>query len=361
MALSPRGIAGTQAREYTTRLLPGTIRRSPGGCICYATRNSTAHHERGDGAQRGRAVLISVCVPSIRGHVIRHLVDSIIGQTYTNWELIIGAQGNDPELLGACAAAQSRDARIRVAHIAEFGRSRGMNRAAAEARGEILAFTDDDCEAAPDWLATVAACFEQEPAVGIVGGDVVAPAARPFRISTCPAVHTIERIYRPAESGYTAPPGFYWCGGNLAVRRSVMEALGGFDEYLGAGTEFPVAEDVDFALRAEQAGTVMWTTPRSIIYHTYGRRYGLRSALAHQINYAVGRGAFGAKVYLWGHRLRERWTKPQTLAGRVCRFARNPRRFLVRAALGKYSRQGYTRYLAEYELGPKLLSRRKSH
>ena len=67
----------------------------------------------------------------------------------------------------------------------------------AAARGEVLAFTDDDCEVAPDWIAAVRKAFTDEPLVGVFGGEVVAePNTQPWRISTCPAAHVIEGVLR---------------------------------------------------------------------------------------------------------------------------------------------------------------------
>jgi GT2 family glycosyltransferase len=226
----------------------------------------------------------------------------------------------------------------------------------------VLAFTDDDCVAPPDWLATFAACFAQEPGVGIVAGDLIPPPARWLQISTCPETYTIECIYRPAEEGFQGPPGFYWTGGNYAVRRSTLALVGPFDTYFGPGTTFPVSDDTDFALRAEELGVVMWTTPRSVIYHTYGRRYGLANVLRHHRAYARGEGSLIAKLVLWKHRLAEEWHSGTHIGRSITYFLKRPSaRRLLNLYKTYYRKQSFDQYLAGYEVNADRLSVPKSH
>ena len=305
-------------------------------------------------------MLISVCVGSVRGNVIHHLIESILRQQYSNWELIIAAQGNDHVLLTEVHKWAQRDPRISFTHLQQFGRSRALNAAMKLAHGDIFAFTDDDCEASPDWLATIAKCFAQRPDVGIVAGNLIPAQAKPLQLSTCPATYTIECIYNPVELGFVGPPGFYWAGANIAVRRSVVDHVGPFDEYLGVGTSFPSAEDVDFGLRAEALGVVMWTTPNSIIYHTYGRRYGLKNVLKHHRGYAMGRGALGAKLALWNHRLSKVWGQPKKPSEIARDIVRNPKKSFLDLYTSKYDQIAYQSYLHEYEIDQNLLSRPKA-
>jgi len=294
--------------------------------------------------------LISVCVGSIRGSTIQYLINSIINQKFQDWELIIVTQGNDEGLQNTIKEAMKKDARIHTYHMDQFGRSRALNKAVELARGDIFAFTDDDCEAAEDWLEIINHHFMQEPGVGIVAGNLIPPKVKGINISACPATYTIECIYKPAESGYRGPKGFYWGGANLAVRRSCFELVGPFDNNLGVGSEFPSAEDVDFGLRAELLGVVMWTTPKSIIYHTYGRRYGLKNVLNHFRGYALGGGALGAKLKVSGHWLSEEWDHPQPFFKTIRKFFPNPLKGLLFLYTTHYKKEGFRAYQAKYVL-----------
>ncbi len=135
-----------------------------------------------------------------------------------------------------------------------------------------------------------------------------------------------------------------------------MQQVGPFDNYLGVGTDFPSSEDVDFGLRAEALNVITWTTPRSIVYHTYGRRYGLKNVLKHHRGYATGNGALGAKLELWDHPLSKIWGQPQSIADNFRSLLRNPARYLLGRYKSRYIREGYQKYLAMYTLGSSRLS-----
>jgi len=247
--------------------------------------------------------MISICVASVRSDTISYLVESILRQSISDWELIIATQGENPNLLELMEKYVSRYTNIKHIKCKEFGKTRALNRAIMEAKGDIIAFTDDDCEADENWLETIALYFTRYENAGIVAGSLIPSKKRLLSISTCPATYVMEYFYDPSKHENGAPPGFYWAGGNFAVRKNVFDIVGLFDEFLGPGTEFPGAEDVDFAYRSEAKNIIVATTPKSLVYHTYGRRYGLRSILAHYKNYALGSGALHSKLILMNHRL----------------------------------------------------------
>ena len=62
----------------------------------------------------------------------------------------------------------------------------------------------------------------------------------------------------------------------------MAKRLGTFDECLGAGADFPAAEDTDYKLRLEAAGIRMLTTPRAAVVHTYGVRKGWAILRSHR-------------------------------------------------------------------------------
>ncbi|NTU77948.1 MAG: glycosyltransferase [Chloroflexales bacterium] len=302
--------------------------------------------------------MISICVGSVRSGSVGALIESIVRQPEQDWELIVVAQGDDQRLLDEISRRSAIDKRIRLIHMRQFGRSRALNAGIAVAQGDIIAFTDDDCEVSSDWLLTIKKCFYQEREVGILAGDLVPNRAKGIAISTCPAAHTIEYIYRPSEVGYEAPGGFYWIGGNVAIRRDAIEKIGPFDEYLGVGTEFPACEDVDYGLRAEELNVATWTTPQLRVFHTYGRRYGLKSFLKHHRGYALGQGALNAKLEMWGHRLVNAWGGTPSNARIIRDSLKNPSatlKFYTR----KYREEGRKICAAKYELGPGRLLKPK--
>lgn len=300
--------------------------------------------------------MISVCVGTVRPTTVRTTVEALLRQDYRAWELLLIAQGNDSALLQEVEQLTTRDTRIKVIHTPHFGRSRALNLALRHAQGDICAFTDDDCEPMPDWLTTIQDCFTSDASVGLVAGDLVAPQAPASRISTCPATYTIECIYRPSSSGFRGPPGFYWGGANFAVRQSLFASIGPFDEYLGPGTDFPAAEDVDFALRAEALDVTMWTTPRSQVLHTFGRRSGIQAVMKHHRNYARGSGALLGKLELWQHHLAPEWGRTRTLTQHLKEGLLHLPRYCLGEYKGYFAHQAKQEYLRRFRLNAQKVS-----
>jgi glycosyltransferase involved in cell wall biosynthesis len=246
------------------------------------------------------AVKYSVCLPATRPETVGHAIASIQAQTLTDWELLIVGQGADGDVRAAVAAAAGEDERVRFLHIEVRGTSPARNAALHAASGEVIAMFDDDCEAAPDWLAVIDECLDDQPGVGVVGGALSAPTQRHRGPGNCPTLIPRDTVYDPVRDRRQAPAGWDWVCANVALRRSVLEQVGDFDECLGPGTPFPSCEDTDFKLRLEALGVTMRVTPRSIVHHTYGWRSGLSAVLRHQRNYARGNGAMAAKLSLMG-------------------------------------------------------------
>ena len=251
---------------------------------------------------------LSVIIPTIRPAHLDAAIASICNQQWQKWELIVVAQGNDPELK-AFVAKGHPDPRVRFVHLTQKGSSRARNAGVAQARHPLILFTDDDCEAQADWLTVVAQCFSDYPDVGLVGGALVPPKPVRRGITSCPTIAPSEAIYDPVATPHKPPQGWYWASGNLAVRRSVCEQIGDFDVQLGPGTRFSVAEDSDYGFRVERAGIKMLSTPRSVVHHTYGMRYGLRATLKSSESYARGNGAMAGKLTLLGDARGAEWLK----------------------------------------------------
>lgn len=250
---------------------------------------------------------ISVCIAATRATTVAAAIASIRRQTWPDWELVLVGQGDDAALGAVGKAAALADERVHYVHLDRRGLSLARNAGIQAATGAIIAMTDDDCEAREDWLATIAAIFAAEPEVGLIGGALLAPAPARGGASSCPSLEPAEALYDPIAAQRHAPPGWDWIGGNFAIRRRAVERVGLFDECLGAGAVFPAGEDTDYKLRMERIGIKMRSTPRSVVYHTYGHRYGLRAVLRGSRAYARGNAALAAKLTLMGDPRGREW------------------------------------------------------
>jgi glycosyltransferase involved in cell wall biosynthesis len=294
---------------------------------------------------------VSVILATIRPDCLEAAVASIREQSYADLEIIVVPQGNDPKLREVVDALARADARVRVVHLEKGNASAARNAGIAASRGEILAFTDDDCEADKRWIELMVQIFEQRPEIGFIGGEVVAPPARRFTISSCPSAQVLDTWYQPSKSGWEAPPGFYLIGANMGMRRSVIDSVGLFDPGLGPGTRYPACEDVDYVLRCELADVGFLTSPRLIIKHTHGRRYGVMPFLKHQRNYAFGRGALLVKLRWMNHRIAPRWGAKMTARDHLKKLATDPARWLLKEVYGGYfERKAVASFGQEFEL-----------
>ncbi len=156
-----------------------------------------------------------------------------------------------------------------------LGQSAARNLAANAVSGELLAFIDNDCEAAPDWLRALVPYFG-DPQVVAVGGRVVAPApdgpVAAFEAARSPLDKgPVEGPVGPAE------PVAYLPTCNLVVRRRAWLAVGGFR------AEMRVGEDVDLVWRLLGGGArVHYATGARVVHH---HRVRLGALLARRADY----------------------------------------------------------------------------
>ena len=155
------------------------------------------------------------------------------------------------------------------------------NRAIQEARGALIAFTDDDVIVDPGWLRAIAEGFVDDPDVMAITGLVV-----PWELET-EAQHLFElyggfgrgfeRRWRrydrqdpdPANAPYGA--GRYGTGANMAFRRALFDAIGPFDPALDVGTLTNGGGDLELFFRALKEGYTLLYEPRAIVRHRHRR------------------------------------------------------------------------------------------
>lgn len=121
------------------------------------------------------------------------------------------------------------------------------NMAWRAARAPIVAFTDDDCRPAPDWLESILAAAGEE--VVLQGRTAPDPAEG----------HLLHGLGRSQDIDEISQ-WFETC--NMAYPRALLERIGGLDERYGFG-----AEDTDLALRASEAGAEIRFEPTALVWH----------------------------------------------------------------------------------------------
>lgn len=226
---------------------------------------------------RNRAASLARCLEHVRG----------ITTDPSLWELIVvdnASTDETPELLEAVRKAAPFV--MHVVHEPRAGLGQARNAGVARVSGEIIAFTDDDCYVTPNFLDRVLDVFKDD-SIGFMGGRILLfdPTDDPLTTNDSSA----EKLAEP----YSFIPCGFIQGANMALRRSVIEALGGFDPCFGTGTPF-WCDDVDLIARASIAGWRGGYFPEPVVYHHHGRKPGLQ-ALEQGRYYDVSVGAYFAK------------------------------------------------------------------
>jgi len=251
------------------------------------------------GAPRNSPKLrLSVIVATLnRIEKLRKCVECLLCQdTLLDWELIVVDNGSTDEtstyLESICREKRSRTQMVAMRE-GKRGLARARNAGWSIARGDVVAFTDDDCYAPENYADSVVEVFDSRPDIGFAGGRVLLYDPTDYPI-------TIE----DSELAVCFPPFTYIAAGqihgaNMAFRRSALERIGGFDVRLGPGTAFPSGEDIDAAAALLWLGIPGAYDPRMMVYHHHGRRTKqVVRALKHA--YDVGRGAYFAKYIMRG-------------------------------------------------------------
>lgn len=161
---------------------------------------------------------------------------------------------------------------------AHSGPAAARNTGAARAKGLFLAFTDDDCTPAADWLRALAARFAQAKDVAIGGRTINALPDDPYATASQLIVDIVYAYYNadPQRARFVA-------SNNLAVAKDLYQTVRGFD------SSFPLAsEDRDFCDRWLYHGHRLTYAPEVVVHHS--RPMSLASFCRQHFNY--GRGAF---------------------------------------------------------------------
>jgi glycosyltransferase involved in cell wall biosynthesis len=194
---------------------------------------------------------VSVVIPVRNGKdYIQEALDSVLQQSFTDLELLLIDDGSTDDDYDRYAL---QDERIRVIHLTGNGVSRARNVGMAQSRGEFIAFLDADDVWFPGKLEAQVRYFDAHPDVGVVFGKFIRWPALPGG-GFAPAsslVQDVAQLSKTEEerSGwlYTRLLDGLLVGMNTAVvRRSVYEAIGGFNESMRQG------EDYDFWLKASR-------------------------------------------------------------------------------------------------------------
>ena len=171
-------------------------------------------------------------------------------------ELLVVDNNSPPDTCAAFEAVAShwQGMPLRYAFEPRQGVSHARNRAVSESRANWIAYMDDDQTIAGDYLVE----FERArhwPGAQCIGGPIRYANAENLPPWLPPLIRTTGQIDLGPEPQELDPGRTLLKGGNFAVRREALEALGGFDSRLGrVGTQLLAAEEDDLQTRLRARG-----------------------------------------------------------------------------------------------------------
>jgi glycosyltransferase involved in cell wall biosynthesis/GT2 family glycosyltransferase len=234
--------------------------------------------------QQAEAIALSVAVCTRdRPDWCFRAVSAVASQLDPRDELIIVDQSDSESTREALTGLVSR-CPVRWIASGQRGLSAARNEAIVASANEIVVFIDDDCIPESGWLDEWrAAATYWHDEIGIAFGRVVCAPFDPTKGSIAgfepdPGIHGAELFQRPA--------GAAGMGANMAVKRTSVHQVLGFDETLGSGGFFGAGEELDLAYRLARTGHLIAHLQSPVVQHHGYRPYSAGSALT--LRYAFG-------------------------------------------------------------------------
>lgn len=244
-----------------------------------------APHPARDGPQP--LITVAVCTRD-RPEDLKPCLDSLVRLDYPDLDILV--VDNAPSDDATERLVESSYPQARYIRESRPGLDWARNRAIAEARGEILAYTDDDVVVDPGWATALAAAFEDPEVMAITG--LVAPHELETEAQVLFEWYNgfgrgFERRYwrMDHESGERSlrylGAGQYGTGANMAYRRDLFERIGPFDPALDVGTVTNGGGDLEMFFRVVREGYLLAYEPDALVYHRHRPGYAkLRDQIA---------------------------------------------------------------------------------
>jgi GT2 family glycosyltransferase len=191
------------------------------------------------------------------GRLLRALAQQTLAAA--EFEVVVVVDGAAADSLAVCEGMRPTLPNLRTLPLERrLGQTHALNLGVAAARGQCLAFTDDDCRPEPEWLERLDRALREDD---LVAGAIRSPRRPYFRLC-----HNVAQFH-PFFPGRRGPTRFL-AGANFACRRAWLEGMGGFDT---AGT-LRYTHDMVLALKAAATGVPIHFARDAVVWHEPDRQ-----------------------------------------------------------------------------------------
>ncbi len=220
-----------------------------------------------DGGER-TYISVIICTRN-RGASLRRTLDSLLTPSNlarNDWELILVDNGSTDDTSRITSEYAAKfPGHVRTLMELRKGKSYALNSGIRAARGEILAFTDDDCEADANYLVGIRTVFE-DPGVYVAQGRIVLELRHePPWLTPTLKTFLAHLDHDNLEEAWAREPLLF--GANMLLRRSAVARAGGFRTDLGPGTPAGFGEEMELSRRLLNLGIRPLWAPHVLIHH----------------------------------------------------------------------------------------------
>ena len=213
---------------------------------------------------------IIVCTRN-RPELLGRCLEALAGQKGA-FEVLVVDQGDTPALIPS-------DPRFHYIAHQERGLAAARNKGVRAASGNIIAFLDDDAVPDPGYIGAIEQAFAGDVKLAAIAG----------RILTIEDGRPYARVHDDRPRPITRSDWMPFLGGNFAIRRSVVNRIGPFDERFGAGRRWASGEETDYFFRMLYRNCQVAYVPAIVIHHPKEAVDGAAPELRRKL-FAYGRG-----------------------------------------------------------------------
>lgn len=230
--------------------------------------------------------------------MLRAAIKSLLNQTLPahEYEIIVVDNNSQDETADVVKElAETASHPVRYIFEGRQGLSYARNTGIQAARGDIIAFLDDDAEADPGWLATLLDVYDRIPEAWAVGGKVLPKleAEPPGWLEDTDTMQASLSILEWGEESRPLRQNEYFIGANCSFRKQVFTEIGFFATDLGRkGCLLLGNEETELQDRIKNYGKLAFYTPQAVVHHHIPRerltkRYLFSRAYGDGMSYAI--------------------------------------------------------------------------
>lgn len=205
-----------------------------------------------------------------REHYLGAAIDSLLGQDFTDFEVLVVDNGSSDRTEQVVAQRLS-NSKLKYIYEPKIGLSLARNTGAQAAQGEILAYLDDDAVASPTWLKVLYSAYKANEQLVIAGGKVTLiwpPGVEPPNWLSPELAGNLGAYDLGDQVVYIQQPGLTPRGLNYSIRRSFLAEIGGFNVNLGRiGTKLLSNEELYVTELALKSGKQVAYLPDALVAH----------------------------------------------------------------------------------------------